>query len=369
MQPANNDDSQTTGPTREQAKRAISTAVTRIDEDSIGEDINNVGFGEIPRSQKAGEVSQRTRPSKELQRKCAETAFDASAEHLTNILTQYDQISPVTIALDVKVLDSECWTNPETHELVDTNQEGEGYTGKLRVATATVINSSVPVTVAIIPLRGRTTDQKEFYSEVVQELLYQATQYVEVGTVLASRAFNSADCITEFEERGIEYLVPARKTPEIIAEINRLDQSGVTKATADTDVTVCGEDHESASAAFVYIPTDAESERGEFTPFLSNLDAVLNDPECLLDRFNQRWQAAHHTRLFRKQLVDKVEPARKLPVREFWVAATEVNAYQLARMVLAGITEDLEVGKALSFTQFVAFVQSKRQFGSLHTQE
>lgn len=369
MQPTYHNDSQPTEPTQRQVKRAISNAVTRINEDTAEEGQHNTVLGETTHPQEQDRVAQRTRPSPELQREHAETAFHASAKHLINTLTQSDQIPPFTVALDVTVVDPDCWTGPEIYERTDTSSGADAHSGKLHVATATVVNSSAPVTLDIIPLNSGANDQKRHYSEIAQELLYQATQYVDIDTVLASRAFNSAECIAEFEERELQYIVPARKSARVSAEINRLVDSGITSATVEPEVAICGRGHRNASTAFVYIPAESGSETVEFTPFLSNLDAVINDPECLPDRFNQRWQAAQHARLFRKQLVGKSEPAGELSVRAFWVSATEANAYQLARMVLAGASDDLKAGRGLSFAQFIAFVRYERQFGSLSTQE
>jgi len=369
MQPTDHNDSQSTRPTQRQVKRAISNAVTLINEDTAEEGQHNTVLGETARPQERGQVAQRTRPSPEFQREHAETAFCASAKHLINTLTQSSQISPVTVALDVAVVDSDCWIGPETYERTDTSSEADAHSGKLHVATATIVNSPAPVTLDIIPLNTGENDQKRHYSEIAQELLYQATQYADVEAVLTSRAFNSAECITEFEKRDLQYIVPARKSARATAEINRLSDSGITSATVEPDVAVCGRGHRNASTAFVYIPDESGSDTVEFTPFLSNIDAVINDPACLPDRFNQRSQAAHHARLFRKQLADKSAPASELSVRAFWVAATEVNAYQLARMVLAGASDDPEAGMGISFAQFIAFVRYERQFGSLSTQE
>jgi hypothetical protein len=369
MQPKDHNDSETTDATPLQAKRAINNAIARINGDTAGESEYGAVLGEISRPQEADRTAQQTRPSPELQREHAERAFHASAEHLIRILNQYDLRSPVTVALDVTVVNPECWTGPETCERPDTTSKEESHSGKLRVATATVANSPVPATLGIIPLDSGANDEKRCYSEIAQELLYQVTRYVDVDTVLASRAFNSVDCITEFEERDIQYIVPARKSARVTAEINRLHDSGVTEATVEPGVTICGNSRQKASTAFVYIPAESGSETVEFTPFLSNLDAVINDPESLPGRFNQRWQAAQQARLFRKQVADKSAPADELSVPAFWVAATEANAYQLARMVLADTADNLKARKALSFTQFIAFVQHKRQFGSLHTKE
>lgn len=368
MQPTDHNDSQPIEPTQRQVKRAISNAVTQINKDTAEEGQHNTVLGEPPRSQEESRVAQRTRPSPELQREHAETAFYASAKNLLNTLTQSEQISPVTVALDVTVVDPDCWTGPETYG-TDTSSEADAHSGKLHVATVTVVNSSAPVTLDIIPLNSGPNDQKRHYSEIAQELLYQATQYVDVDTVLTSRAFNSAECIAEFEERDLQYIVPARKSARVTAEINRLDDSDITSATVEPDVAVCGRGHQNASTAFVYIPAESGSETVEFTPFLSNIDAVINDPESLPNRFNQRWQAAQHARLFRKQLADKSAPAGEVSVRAFWVAATEANTYQLARMVLAGASDDPEAGRGLSFAEFIAFVRYERQFGSLSTQE
>lgn len=369
MQPTDHNDSQPTEPTPRQVKRAISNAVTRINEDTVEKDLYNTILGETSPPEEQDWVAQRTQPSPELQREHAETAFYASAKHLINTLTQSGQISPVTVALDVAVVDPHCWTGPETYERTDTSSEADAHSGKLHFATVTVVNSSATVTLDIIPLNSRTNDQKRHYSEIAQELLYHATRYVDVDTVLASRAFNSAECIVEFEERDLQYIVPARKSARVTAEINRLSDSGVTSATVEPDVAICGRGHRNASTAFVYIPAESGSGTVEFTPFLSNIDAVINDPECLQGRFNHRWQAAQHTRLFQKQLADKSASADELPVGAFWVAATEANAYQLAREVLAGASDDPEAGRGLSFAQFIAFVRYERQFGSLSTQE
>jgi hypothetical protein len=369
MQPTDHNDSEPTEPAQRQVKQAISNAVTRINEDTVEKAQYNTILGETARPKEQNRVAQRTRPSPELQREHAETAFYASAKHLINTLTHSEQIQPVTVALDVAVVDPHCWTGPETYERTDTSSEADAHSGKLHFATVTVVNSSATVTLDIIPLNSRTNDQKRHYSEIAQELLYQATQYVDVDTVLASRAFNSAECIAEFEERDLQYIVSARKSARVTAEINRLSDSGVTSATVEPDVAIRGRGHRNASTAFVYIPAESGSDMVEFTPFLSNIDAVINDPACLPDRFNQRSQAAQHARLFRKQLADKSAPAGELSVRAFWVAATEVNAYQLARMVLAGASDDPEAGGGLSFAQFIAFVRYERQFGSLSTQE
>lgn len=369
MPPTDHNDSKTADVTPQQAKRAINNAIARINEDTAGERKYDAVLGEVTCPQEEDRKAQQRRPSWELLREHAETAFHASAEHLIRILNQDVLRSPVTVALDVTVVDPKWWTGPETCERTATTSKKESHSGKLRVATATIANSPVPATLGLIPLESGANDKNRYYSEIAQELLYQVTRHVDVDTVLASRAFNSVDCITEFEERDIQYIVPARKSARVTAEINRLHDSGVTEATVEPGVTICGNSRQKVSTAFVYIPAESGSETVEFTPFLSNIDAVINDPECLPDRFNQRWQAAQHARLFRRQLADRSAPAGGISLREFWVVATQANAYQLARMVLADSADDLKARKALSFTRFIAFVQNKRQFGSLHTQE
>lgn len=373
MQPENHNDSETANSHAENVKQVIRTATAKINEATAGKPQYDCFLGETPRVQPDSEtqhVDEENLPSTELRRKHAKTAFRTSTRCGVQELRQYESVAPVTVALDITTVDTECWTGTETKEHAGRRRTAESVNPTQRVATLTAVTTSVPITLAIVPLR--TTDDAEpirEYSEIARTLLGQAGDHITIDTVLASRAFNSADCVSEFEHQDVQYLIPARKSPRVKSKIDRLTEHGVTTPTLEPDVEVFTGGNRQTTTSFVYILADSDADTIEFTPFLTNVGTVTSAPETLPKQFNQRNRAALHARLLRHRLADRLLTEAELSAVDLWVAATETNAYQLARILVSDSCDELDISREPTFTQFLAFVQYNRQFGDMENSE
>lgn len=366
-------DSQTTDSDVQNAKRAIRTATAQINEATTGKGEYDCFLGDTSRVRPDGENQQadgENSPSPDIRRKHAKKALRTSTKCVIQALRQYGSVAPVTVALDITTVDTECWFGPETKEHAGTKQTSEPLHPTQRVATLTAVTTPVPITLAVVPLRTpEDAEPIREYRELARTLLDQARDHVTIDTVLASRAFNSADCVTEFEQQDVQYLIPARKSPRVKSETDRLAEHGVTTPTLEPDVEVFTNGNHQTTTSFVYIPIEPEAETLEFTPFLTNADTVISAPETLPEQFNQRSRAVLHARLLRHRLADRLLTESELSAVDLWVAATETNAYQLARILLSDPCGELDIGGEPTFAQFLAFVQYNRQFGEMESSE
>jgi len=373
MQSEQLNDSQTTDSHAQNVKRAIRTATAQINEATTGKAEYDCFLGDTSRVRPDGENQQavgENSPSPEIRREHAKKALRTSTKCVIQALRQYGSVAPVTVALDITTVDTECWIGPETKEHAGTKQTSEPLHPTQRVATLTAVTTPVPITLAVVPLRTpEDAEPIREYSEIARTLLDQARDHVTIDTVLASRAFNSADCVTEFEQQDVQYLIPARKSPRVKSETDRLAEHGVTTPTLEPDVEVFTNGNHQTTTSFVYIPIESEAETLEFTPFLTNADTFISAPESLPEQFNQRSRASLHARLLRHRIADRLLPEAELSPVELWISATETNAYQLARILLSDSCSELDIGPEPTFAQFIAFVEYNRQFGEKENSE
>lgn len=360
MQPTDHDDSRTN---KQRAKRAVKTAISEVtSEASIDQ---NFGLFEdiacpnscTPTRQPAGGVS----PSS--QRKRAKDALSASVQCLVQSLHQSSPDSSVTAALDITEIDPDHWSGPESYDSIGADTTASSSRNK-RVVTLTAITPETPITLIALPVEGsETTEESKDYDELVRVALEEAKEYVEVESVLASRAFDSADCVAEFERQGVYYVIPTRKTPRVKSEIARLIKSGVTTPAVEPEVDVFVGDVRTAITNFIYIPTESDGAAVEFQPFISNLNTIIDSPDTLPELFNERFEAACHNKLLRQRMSDRLLFEDDFSASDVWIAAAEINTYQLAQIVLAGDAGELDRKRLLTFRRFLAYLQYIRHLG------
>jgi len=186
--------------------------------------------------------------------------------------------------------------------------EKKGYEWCHKFATVTIVGENTHYVVGVYPL-GSTEfadthayageDNSYYVGDVARRLLSIADEYVNIRMVYADREFHAVDVICTLEQRGLNYIIPAKKDKHRVGPLcdnfdqikSGYDEEHDTPLYVDDEFPMHGPVKYDVSNAKVYtklviLPPDEDDEvheRDSPQPFLTNLDV---SDEIALDR---RW--------------------------------------------------------------------------------
>lgn len=279
--------------------------------------------------------------------------FAPSIEATLNVLRASTSLdAPLTVAIDVTEFDAGYWseTSDPTAEGYDAREEPALRESKLAVISA--VNTPVPVILGIEPLEKSGLHEHEkclSLADVVQSLLEQATQHVEIDTVLADRGFHAQSVITAIERRGLTYIIPAHSHPFVRAVINETTNHGSPDYAVARDVTVpvAGQTY---TTNFVLVRQESAVE--DYVVFLTNTKPSDDALEEIPNRYTQRWQIENQGKTLRTRLETKSLP-EGLQCQDYLAAAAEVNAYSLVNHLLKEQSDERTGRYVLGFDHFL----------------
>jgi hypothetical protein len=187
--------------------------------------------------------------------------------------------------------------------------EDKSYDWCHKVATASIVGDNVLFTVAMLPIGDADDHDPEAYADeeksyraggVVRRLVdtVEERANLRVRRVFADREFHAADVVAALEERGLFYVIPAKRDDRVKRFIARMDED----VDAEKRVTVKdehgfygpvknGTNKTRVETTLVGLPPDED--RDQTQVFLTNLDV---DDEIRLDRRSARRRIKRYTR-------------------------------------------------------------------------
>lgn len=293
----------------------------------------------------------------------ARTAYQSSIDTLLEAVNREPSPEGETIAIDLITFDEAHWNDTEPRPQ-EKEQPVRNYSQrKPHLAIAVAVSTPVPILLSIEPLAdisGFEAEDGLSSAKIVRELLDDAEEHVPVDTVLADRGFSTAGVVTELNHRAHDYIITAQRSNQITSIIEQLqgNESHEPAVAADTIFTdVTGSE---AAAHVVISSAGAISEPAEHTPFFTNKDAALENPEAMIERHKQRWDAEHLCWLFRRRILEKSIYQTGLPLRQCWSISAEINAYRLATHWLSENSTDEASSPSLTFAQFQEVLKTER---------
>ena len=213
----------------------------------------------------------------------------AAARVLTRAKPYVEFDRPAMIAIDMTYIAY----YGERDELVRVQgaPEDKSYDWCHMVATASIVGDNVLFTAAMPPIGDaddhdpadyRGEDKSYRAGGVVRQLvdIVEDRANLSVYRVFADREFHAADVVAALEQRGLFYVIPARRDVPLDAGIARMDDEvTVTDNYGIYGPVEGGRRKTRAETTLVILPPDED--RDHYQPFLTNLD--VND-EIGLDR-------------------------------------------------------------------------------------
>jgi hypothetical protein len=237
-----------------------------------------------------------------------ETINRGAARVLTRAKPTVEFERPVMLAIDMTYIAY----YGEREELVRVQgaPENKSYDWCHKVATASIVGDNVLFTAAMLPIGDADDHDPEAYAGeeksyraggVVRRLVdtVEERANLRVRRVFADREFHAADVVAALEERGLFYVIPAKRDDRVkrfIARMNE-DVDGKKRVTVKAEHGIYGPVKDSggvrkrAETTLVGLPPDED--RNQTQVFLTNLD--VND-EIRLDRRSTRRRIKRYTR-------------------------------------------------------------------------
>lgn len=193
------------------------------------------------------------------------------------------------------------------------------------------VNTSQPVVLGVEPLTDTRQDNgsdRRPLADAVRSLLDQATQHVEIDTVLADRGLNLADVLAEFDRQDISYIIPARDRPAIqeLTAAHHHDAASVVIPAVRYDVS--GDPYRTTAV----LVNDEPITDGEVV-FLTNDPPDPEYASRVASRYRLRAELVEPIQLFRARLATRAL-SFGLDCQTCLAAAAEVNAHSLATYLL-----------------------------------
>ncbi|SDD96967.1 transposase [Natrinema hispanicum] len=284
------------------------------------------------------------------------TAIDSFASSVEAAITALrasgSSSEPLTVAIDVTEFDAGYWseTVDPTAEDYDGREEPAARQSKFAVISA--VSTPVPVVLGIEPVENPGVhDQSEHprLADVVGSLLNQATQHVEIDTVLADRGFHSAGIIAAIERHDLTYIIPARPHPFVRGVISEVTAHRSPDYAVERDVTVPIVDQPYLTN---FVLVREESTPGGYVVFLTNGELSDYESGAISERYRRRWLIENQAKTFRTRLETKSLPD-ELQCQDCLAAVAEVNAYSLANHLLKETSTQLTGRYVLRFDRFL----------------
>jgi hypothetical protein len=213
----------------------------------------------------------------------------AAARVLTRAKPHLEFERPVMLAIDITYV--AYYGNREGLIRVQGAPDDKEYEWCHKFATANVVGDNVHFTVAMLPVGNAENHDPDAYpgkdktyrsGGVVRNLLTIVEEQADLSArrVFADREFHAADVIAALEERGIYYVIPARRDDRVKRFVARMDDEVTVKENwgiygpVKDSVT-----NERVETTLVGLPADEDRDTPQ--PFLTNL--VVSD-EIRLDR-------------------------------------------------------------------------------------
>ena len=352
----------------ENSEPARTDRPSRDEIENVLEQVRDVlGFHD---SHVANAVSQNARETSEegVQSK-PRTAINDFASYVETAITtlrastSFDE--SLTVAIDVTEFDAGYWFEnvDPTAENYDGREEPAARQAKLAVISA--VSTPVPVVLGIEPLEKLGVhDQSEHprLADVVGSLLDQATQHVEIDTVLADRGFHSAGVIAAIERHDLTYIIPAQPHPFVRGVISEVTNHRSPDYAVERDITVPIVD-QPYMTNFLLVREESASEG--YVVFLTNCELSDYESGAISERYRRRWLIENQAKTLRTRLESKSLPD-KLQCQDCLAGAAEVNAYSLANHLLKERSTQLTGQYVLGFDRFLQALYATR-FNSAKT--
>jgi hypothetical protein len=187
--------------------------------------------------------------------------------------------------------------------------EDKSYDWCHKVATASIVGDNVLLTAAMLPIGAADDHDPDAYAGeeksyrvggVVRRLvdIVEESANLRIRRVFADREFHAADVVAALEERGLFYVIPAKRDDRVKRFIARMDEDvdGQKRVTVKDEhgfygPVKDGTNKTRAETTLVGLPPDED--RDQTQVFLTNLD--VND-EIRLDRRSTRRRIKRYTR-------------------------------------------------------------------------
>lgn len=322
--------------------------------DAFGYSEDHLGSDGNPPARKDSEEDTQPSPQPAVE------IFTSSTETTINTLrasTSFD--APLTVAIDVTEFDAGYWSEHVDPTAEDYDGRKEPASRQTKLAVISTVSTPVPVVLGIEPLeKPGVHDQsgRPRLADVVQSLLDQATQHVEIDTVLADRGFHSAGVFAEIERHDLTYIIPARPHSIVRAVINRVKDHGSPDYAVERDVTVQVVD-QTYTTNFVLVRRKSAAEG--YVVFLTNTEPSDGVLEETPNRYTQRWQIQNQSKTLRTRLESKSLPDG-VQCQDCLAAAADVNAYSLANHLLTERSNQPTDQYVLKFDEFLQALYSQR---------
>lgn len=181
--------------------------------------------------------------------------------------------------------------------------EDKSYDWCHKFATASIVGDNVLFTIALLPIGDADDHDPDAYRDedksyraggVVRQLvdIVEERANLNVYRVFADREFHAADVVDALEQRGLFYVIPARRDARIKRAIARMDE----EVTVNDNYGIYGPVKGGAwttraETTLVVLPPDEDHDH--YQPFLTNL--AVND-EIGLDRRQTRQRIDRYSR-------------------------------------------------------------------------
>lgn len=256
------------------------------------------------------------------------------------------------------VVDEETGTTNVPKEDYPTLVQGgkESNTYEYQYATLSVIAYNVPIVIAVEPVRHDSTWEgddgwTESYAEIVDRLMDQATQHLDIHTVMADREFDSHGVLHVLDQHDVTYLIPKKtdsnrlrgETADVAEDETlkcRVERGASLYLTEDTPYVdlpegASAEDRYSHDVAFMHVPADEEEwavdEDNEYALFVTNRENVTPaDALGFTETYSYRWDIENEYKSFKPLLPSIASTDYRM---RFFAFCFSTLLYNLWRMI------------------------------------
>jgi len=230
-----------------------------------------------------------------------------AARVLTRAKPTIEFEQPAMIAIDMTYLAY----YGEREELVRVQgaPEDKSYDWCYKVATASIVGDNILFTAAMLPIGDADDHDPDAYGDeeksyrtggVVRRLvdIVEERANLRIRRVFADREFHAADVVAALEDRGLFYVIPAKRDDRVKRFIARMDEDvdGEKRVTVKDEHGFYGpvkNDTTNTRVETTLVGLPPDEDRDQTQVFLTNLDV---DDEIRLDRRSTQRRIKRYTR-------------------------------------------------------------------------
>lgn len=197
------------------------------------------------------------------------SCLDESVQDIFTHVRKRHRISgKVDIAVDVHEI---AYYGKGQNLFVLGGKQKNGTNKFYKVITLCIVSKGRRYTLAVIPISFLDITVK-----LLEELVFAARKYVEIGRIFLDRGFLSVDIINKLYDLGLKFIVPIKRSDKVVRLMGNCFLNGIGR----TQYTM-----RSANRETVFDLAICEAD-GDLVGFATN---ISGDPETIANLYRKRW--------------------------------------------------------------------------------